>query len=379
MDFLHRTWAEIDLDALVHNFDIIKKEAAGAKLMAVVKADAYGHSARIVAPTLEQHGADAFAVSNIEEAITLRGCGITRPILILGYTPVSMAAQLYLNDISQCVYSPEYARALSDRACADGVKVKIHIKLDTGMSRLGFDCRDEELSGIGEAVAAARLSGFVFEGIFTHFAVSDRTETEEDGFTDGQYRRFAAAVEQFAKAGLRPKYRHCCNSAAFCLDNDKHFDLCRPGIILYGLTPSSALTLKEDFIPVMTVKSVVSMVKKIKKGDTVSYGRTFTAEREMKIATVTAGYADGYPRLLSNKGYVLINGKRANIIGRICMDQLSVDVSDIESVKQGDEVILFGKELPVEELADMCGTINYEIICGISPRVPRITVKGGEK
>lgn len=379
MDFLHRTWAEIDLDALVHNFDIIKKEAAGAKLMAVVKADAYGHSARIVAPLLEQHGADAFAVSNIEEAITLRGCGITRPILILGYTPVSMAAQLYLNDISQCVYSPEYARDLSERACADGVKVKIHIKLDTGMSRIGFDCRDEELSGIEEAIAAARLNGFVFEGVFTHFAVSDRTETEEDGFTDAQYRRFSVAVEQFEKAGLRPKYRHCCNSAAFCLDNDKHFDLCRPGIILYGLTPSSALTLKENFIPVMTVKSVVSMVKKIKKGDTVSYGRTFTADREMKIATVTAGYADGYPRLLSNKGYVLINGKRADIIGRICMDQLSIDVSDIPDVKQGDEVILFGKTLPVEELADMCGTINYEIICGISPRVPRITVKGGAK
>lgn len=374
MDFLHRTWAEIDLDALVHNFDIIKKEATGAKLMAVVKADAYGHSVRIVAPILEQHGADAFAVSNIEEAITLRGCGITRPILILGYTPVSMAAQLYLNDISQCVYSPEYAAALSKRACADGVKVKVHIKLDTGMSRLGFDCRDEKLSGIEEAVTAARLKGFVFEGIFTHFAVSDRTETSEDGFTDKQYSRFCTAAERFEKAGLRPKYRHCCNSAAFCLDSDKHFDMCRPGIILYGLTPSSDLKLKENFVPVMTVKSVVSMVKTIKKGDTVSYGRTFTAEKEMKIATVTAGYADGYPRLLSNKGYVLINGKRANIIGRVCMDQMSVDVSDIEDVKQGDEVILFGKTLPVEELADMCGTINYEIICGISPRVPRITV-----
>lgn len=376
MEFLHRTWAEIDIDALVHNFDIIKKEAAGAKLMAVVKADAYGHSARIVAPILEQHGADAFAVSNIEEAITLRGCGITRPILILGYTPVSMAAQLYLNDISQCVYSPEYAAALSKRACADRVKVKVHIKLDTGMSRLGFDCRDEKLSGIEDAVTAARLKGFVFEGIFTHFAVSDRTETTEDGFTDKQYSRFCAAAERFEKAGLRPKYRHCCNSAAFCLDSDKHFDMCRPGIILYGLTPSSDLKLKEAFIPVMTVKSVVSMVKTIKGGDTVSYGRTFTAEKEMKIATVTAGYADGYPRLLSNKGYVLINGKRANIIGRVCMDQMSVDVSDIDNVKQGDEVILFGKTLPVEELADMCGTINYEIICGISPRVPRITVKG---
>ena len=374
LDFLHRTWAEIDLDALVHNFDIIKKEATGAKLMAVVKADAYGHSARIVAPILEQHGADAFAVSNIEEAITLRGCGITRPILILGYTPVSMAAQLYLNDISQCVYSPEYAAALSKRACADGVKVKVHIKLDTGMSRLGFDCRDEKLSGIEEAVTAARLKGFVFEGIFTHFAVSDRTETSEDGFTDKQYSRFCTAAERFEKAGLRPKYRHCCNSAAFCLDSDKHFDMCRPGIILYGLTPSSDLKLKENFVPVMTVKSVVSMVKTIKKGDTVSYGRTFTAEKEMKIATVTAGYADGYPRLLSNKGYVLINGKRANIIGRVCMDQMSLDVSDIDNVKQGDEVILFGKTLPVEELADMCGTINYEIICGISPRVPRITV-----
>ena len=374
MDFLHRTWAEIDLDALVHNFDIIKKEATGAKLMAVVKADAYGHSVRIVAPILEQHGADAFAVSNIEEAITLRGCGITRPILILGYTPVSMAAQLYLNDISQCVYSPEYAAALSKRACTDGVKVKVHIKLDTGMSRLGFDCRDEKLSGIEEAVTAARLKGFVFEGIFTHFAVSDRTETSEDGFTDKQYSRFCTAAERFERAGLRPKYRHCCNSAAFCLDSDKHFDMCRPGIILYGLTPSSDLKLKENFVPVMTVKSVVSMVKTIKKGDTVSYGRTFTAEKEMKIATVTAGYADGYPRLLSNKGYVLINGKRANIIGRVCMDQMSVDVSDIDNVKQGDEVILFGKTLPVEELADMCGTINYEIICGISPRVPRITV-----
>lgn len=376
MDFLHRTWAEIDLDALVHNFDIIKKEAAGAKLMAVVKADAYGHSARIVAPLLEQHGADAFAVSNIEEAITLRGCGITRPILILGYTPVSMAAQLYLNDISQCVYSPEYAAALSERASSDGVKVKVHIKLDTGMSRLGFDCRDERLVGIDDAIAAARLKGFVFEGIFTHFAVSDRTETSEDGFTDKQYSRFCAAAERFEDAGLKPKYRHCCNSAAFCLDSDKHFDMCRPGIILYGLTPSSDLKLKEAFVPVMTVKSVVSMVKTIKKGDTVSYGRTFTADREMKIATVTAGYADGYPRLLSNKGYVLINGKRANIIGRVCMDQMSVDVSDIEDVKQGDEVILFGKTLPVELLADMCGTINYEIICGISPRVPRITVKG---
>lgn len=375
LDFLHRTWAEIDIDALIHNFEIIKKESGGSKLMAVVKADAYGHSVRNIAPVLEEHGAHAFAVSNIEEAVTLRGCGITRPILILGYTPVSMAAQIYINDITQCVYSPEYAAELSKKAQADNVKIKIHIKLDTGMGRIGFDCRDASLSGIDEAITAARLPGFIFDGIFTHFAVSDRTPTNEDGFTDAQFERFSTAIERFKAAGLKPKYCHCCNSAAFCLDNDKHFDICRPGIILYGLTPASGLKLKEDFIPVMTVKSVVSMVKTVRKGDTVSYGRTFTAEKEMKIATVTAGYADGYPRLLSNKGYVLINGKKANIVGRICMDQMSVDVTSIESVKQGDEVILFGKELPVEELADMCGTINYEIICGISPRVPRIIIK----
>lgn len=377
MNFLHRTWAEIDTDALLHNFNIIKSEADGAKLMAVVKADAYGHSARYIAPLLEENGASAFAVSNIEEAITLRGCGITKPILILGYTPVSMASQLYTNDITQCVFSPEYAKMLSDEAVELGIRIKIHIKLDTGMSRIGFDCRDNSLTGIGEAIAAARLKGFIFDGIFTHFAVSDRNEQEEDGFTDEQYSRFISGIEKFKKAGLKPNYCHCCNSAALCLDGDKHLDMCRPGIILYGLTPSSNLKLKEDFIPVMTVKSVVSMVKEIKAGDTVNYGRTFKADKKMKIATVTAGYADGYPRLLSNKGYVIINGKRARIIGRICMDQMSVDVTDIDGVKQGDEVILFGKELPVEELADLCGTINYEIICGISPRVPRIIIKNG--
>lgn len=375
MEFLHRTWAEIDIDALIHNFRIIKDEAGSARLMAVVKADAYGHSARNIAPVLEENGASAFAVSNIEEAITLRGCGITKPILILGYTPVSMAAQLYLNDITQSVYSPEYAKDLSDKATADGVNVKIHIKLDTGMGRIGFDCRDDSLSGINDAIAAATLPGFKFDGIFTHFAESDRSAANEDGFTDGQYGRFLRGIECFKAAGINPGVCHCCNSAAFCLDKEKHLDFCRPGIILYGLTPSPELNLPEDFIPVMTVKSVVSMVKEIKPGDTVNYGRTFKAEKPMRVATVTAGYADGYPRMLSNKGYVLINGRRAKIIGRICMDQMSVDISDIDGVKQGDEVILFGKELPVEELALICGTINYEIVCGISPRVPRIIIK----
>ncbi len=375
MDFLRRTWAEIDISALKHNFNIIKDSAKGSKIMAVVKANAYGHSVSLTVPVLDSLGADAFAVSNIEEALTLRKQGVNKPILILGYTPVDKAKELAQNDISQCVYCSDYAKALSDMAVKNNVNIKIHIKLDTGMSRLGFDCRTNSLSGITEAITAASLKGFSFEGIFTHYAESDRTPDSEDGFTDKQFSLFKLAVESFEKSGLKPKYIHTCNSAALLADNDKHLDFCRPGIILYGLTPSSSLKLKQDFKPVMTLKSVVSMVKEIEEDTSVSYGRTFKTTKKTRIATVTAGYADGYPRLLSNKTYVLINGQRAKIVGRVCMDQLCVDVTDIKDVKIGDEVILFGKGLPVEELADLCGTINYEIVCGVSPRVPRIAVE----
>lgn len=372
MDFLHRTWAEIDLSALRHNFKILKSKANGCKIMAVVKADGYGHSASAIAPVLEEEGADYFAVSNIDEAIALRNYKIQKPILILGYTPVSRVNDLCEYNISQCVYSLEYAKLLSTSAKNQNAFVKIHIKLDTGMCRLGFDCRSISLCGIKDAIFSAKLPNLTLEGIFTHFAVADRNETQEDGFTSEQYTRFVKAIEQFEKEGLKPELCHCCNSAGFLLDNDKHLSLSRVGISLYGLSPSSELQPQGDFIPVMTVKSVVSMVKEIEKGDTINYGRTFKADKKMRIATVTAGYADGYPRLLSNKGYVLINGKKANIVGRICMDQMCVDVTDMPEVKMGDEVILFGKELSVDILADLIGTINYEIICGISPRVPRI-------
>lgn len=376
MSFLHRTWAEIDLNALVHNFKILKEKSGFAKIMAVVKADAYGHSASAVAPVLQQNGADYFAVSNIEEAITLRNLKIIKPILILGYTPVNMVNDLYEYNLTQCVYSKEYALALSNQAVDKNVRINIHIKLDTGMSRLGFDCRSISLSGLDDAIFCAKLDGFNLDGIFTHFANADCDLQKRDGFTQEQYSRFIKAVENFKKSGLNPNIIHCCNSAALLLDQEKHLSLTRAGIALYGLSPSSDMNINDDLIPVMTVKSVVSMVKEINEGDTVSYGRTFKADKKIKIATVTAGYADGYPRLLSNKGFVIINGKKANIIGRVCMDQMSVDVSDIPDVKMGDEVILFGKDLKVDTLADICGTINYEIICGISPRVPRVIKKG---
>ena len=376
MKFFHRTWAEIDIDALIHNLKTIKNSASGSRIMAVVKANAYGHSAELVAPALEEAGVDFFAVSNISEAIQLREMGILTPILILGYTPVEAVELLKEYNISQCVYDLEYARQLSAKAVENDVKIKIHIKLDTGMSRLGFDCRNEELKGIDEAVSSAKLPNFILEGVFTHFAESDRTPDSEDGFTDLQYTRFKAGVEHLKKQGLTPEICHCCNSAATLRDADMQGDLVRPGIILYGLSPNPDLKLSADLIPVMTLKSVVSMVKTIRAGDTVNYGRTFKAEKDMKIATVTAGYADGYPRLLSNRSYVLINGKKAPVVGRVCMDQMAVNISEIDDVNIGDEVILFGKELSVDCLAEISNTINYEIVCGISPRVPRIKVNG---
>lgn len=372
--FLRRTWAEIDTNALVHNFNIIK-QTAKTHVCAVVKANAYGHDVSIVAPLLQQNGADAFAVSNIEEAIQLREIGITNPILILGYTPCEYIPELAKYDISQCVYSLDYANELSNDAVKYNLKIKIHIKLDTGMSRIGFECRDDNLRGINDAVKTARLDGFELEGVFTHFAVSDRNDREEDGFTDAQYNRFIKAVDTLKSNGLEPKICHCCNSAALCQDPNKHLDMCRAGIVLYGLTPSYSLNLPQDFKPVMSFKSVVSQVKEIRKGDTISYGRTFAAKKDMTVATVSAGYADGYPRLLSNKGYVLINGQRANIVGRVCMDQFCVDITDIPNVCRGDEVLLWGNDLPIEELAEMIGTINYELVCGVSSRVKRIKAK----
>lgn len=373
MNFLHRTWAEISKSAIIHNINEIKAHANGAEIMAVVKADAYGHSAEIVAPILESHSADRFAVSNIEEAFELRKYGIKKPILILGYTPTSLAKKLAENEISQCVYSNSYAKLLSRQAQSDGVNVNIHIKLDTGMSRLGFDLRDDSLSGLTEAVSAAKLPNLSLKGVFTHFAAADSERDPCTEYTKAQYNRFMKGVKELKI--INPLLTvHSNNSAALCSEKYAS-DMARPGIILYGLTPDREFDTGLNLLPVMTVKSVISYVKSIKAGTFVSYGMTYKAERDMKIATVAAGYADGYPRSLSNKGEVIIKGKRAKIIGRVCMDQFMIDVSDIEGVSMGDEVILFGNELSVDEIAAIAGTINYEIVCGIAPRVPRVPVE----
>ena len=369
MNYLRRTWAEIDISALVHNFDVIRS-MTNAKIFSVVKANAYGHSVELIATALDKSGTDYFAVSNIEEAKELRNLGIEKPILILGYTPPEKAEELKEYDLTQTVFSYEFAEKLNKYANKANVFVKTHLKLDTGMGRIGFDFRNNGFDDLEEVKKLRTLNHLTFRGVFTHFAVAD-TDPE---YTKVQYNNFITAVNHLEENGFSIKVKHCCNSAATLKHKDMHLDAVRPGIILYGLTPDTCMDISKDFIPVMSFKSVVSLVKNVKAGQTVSYGRTYTFNRDSKIATVTAGYADGVSRLLSNKGRVLVNGQYANIVGRICMDQFCIDVTDIEDIKEGDVVTLFGKGLPVEEFAKNTDTINYEVVCGITKRVPKIPV-----
>ncbi len=369
MEFLKRTWAEIDTSALLHNFNLIKKQTGNAILMPVVKADAYGHSDKAIVTALINAGADSFAVSNLDEALHLREYGATGPILILGYTPPENAAALADNNITQAAFSFEYAKKLSENA--RDKQLNVHIKLDTGMGRIGFDARNNKLLGLEDIFKLYLIENINVTGIFTHFCVADSTKRKDKLFTKAQLERFNLVIQKIREKGFSTGLTHCANSAGTIHSGEFLYDICRPGIILYGLNPSDSVTLS-GIRPVMTLKSVISMVKPLYKGETVSYGRNFKAKRDMKIATVTAGYADGYPRALSNKGEVIINGKRAKIIGNICMDQFMIDVTDIENVKQGDEVILFGKEITANDIAKICGTIGYEITCGITPRVPRV-------
>ncbi len=377
MDYLKRTWAEIDIEALLHNFSAIKAHT-DSQIAAVVKADAYGHGASVIAPLLEDAGTSMLAVSNIEEAHEIRRSGVHLPILILGYTPADYAQLLADAGFIQTVYSLEYANELSEKAMSLGVEIECHLKLDTGMSRIGFDCRDDSISGLGDMITAANLPGLYFTGAFTHFATADRDGDTHGDFVNAQYERFSTACSLLSKAEIKLTHIHSCNSAGLMLDRDKHGTLVRPGVILYGLMPDSGMENTLKLEAVMDFYSTVSFVKSIKKGDSVSYGRRFIAEHDMRVATVAVGYADGYPRALSNKGYMLINGKKAPLLGNVCMDQVVVDISDIDGVEIGTRALLFGKELPAEEVAAICGTIGYELICGVSRRVPRVYKKNSD-
>ncbi len=382
-EILKRTWAQINLDAVYHNINVIKSTLEpGCLLCATVKADCYGHGYKYMTQEMAASGADWFAVSNLAEALQLRRCGIEKPVLILGYTPPENAPELVYNDISQAVFSYDYAKALSDAVAGDGVKVNAHIKLDTGMSRLGFVYHDsvDDYPVFDEIEAACRLPGIAPEGIFTHFSSADCADGEV--YTRIQYDLFLSAVDRLRQRGVEFRLRHCCNSAAILRFREMDLDMTRAGIILYGLYPSADVPKDLRLLPVMELKTVVSLVKTLTPETPVSYSRTFVTPKEMKVATVPIGYAVGDPRRLSNRMYMLVNGQKAPIVGNICMDQCMLDVTGIEGVKEGTEVTVFGADhgafLSVDEIAERAGLLNYEVICGLSRRVPRIYLRNNE-
>ena len=374
-----RTWAEIDLDALRHNFNLIKKASKNKKVCCVIKANAYGHGAVKLASLYAELGADLFAVASIDEAIELRNNKIDKDILILGYTPPECAKLLSEYKICQCVYSYSYGKALHDASIKEKVKIKVHLKIDTGMGRIGFICIDEKNNGLKNAVRVLQMPNFKIEGIFTHLAIADGGENGKE-FTLAQYEKFLFAKKYLENNGAKFKYSHCSNSAGI-LDFSIFADnTVRAGIILYGIDPSNDVINKQPFIPAMTLKTVVSHVKDVAKGQSISYGRTFIAKQKMRVATISIGYADGFLRgSYIEDRYVLVNGQPAKILGRVCMDQVIIDVTGI-SCHVGNEVVVFGKEngFTPNEVASKLNTIGYELTCMVGHRVPRVYMENGK-
>ena len=361
-----RSWVEIDLRAILRNVDIYSAALPEhMQVMAVVKADAYGHGDRVVAKKLFDHGVRHFAVSNIDEAIHIRNAGVGGQILILGYTPLDRAADLARYDITQALLSEEYAQGLWET----GFQGKCQFALDTGMRRIGLNADDPAAC---ERVIRAYAGKLNLDGLFTHLCVADTPE--EQAFTEKQIALFEDVANRVADLHL--PYCHCMNSAGGLWHRSGVSCFARLGIILYGLKPDYVNTLPAGIEPALSWKTVVSMVKAVKPGDTVGYGRSFAVQRPMTVATVPTGYADGYSRLLSGRGWALINGRKAPIVGRVCMDQMMLDVTDIPDVHMGSEVVLIGKSgeetITADDLAHVYGTIGYEVVCGISKRVDRV-------
>lgn len=373
--YLKRAWAEISLARLKRNAEIIKGlNAPSTCLMAVVKADAYGHGDEQICRCLyDGCGVRYFAVSNLDEAVAVRGFCPDAEILILGYTPPEYAHEIAAHNIIQGVVSTEYAGALTAKSCE---VIRCHIKVDTGMGRIGLK-HDSPEECAREIASLCGMKGLCVEGIYTHFAAADSKASENVEYTDRQEKFILDTYDCLKARGISLEHVHFMNSAAICSRNNSRSTLARAGIIMYGLHPDIGLEIPQGIEPVMELKAVISHVKTVKKGDCISYGRTFTAGGEMRIATVTIGYADGYSRLLSSKGEILVNGRRCRIVGRVCMDQLMIDVSNANA-NAGDIVTLIGRdgedEITADELAAVYGTIGYEVVCGISKRVSRIYI-----
>ena len=378
MNQYYRVYAAIDLDAVCHNISEIKKLVGpDTKIMPVIKADGYGHGAVPVAKALNKIGVDGFAVAIIEEGIALRKQGITKPILILGYTSEYQYASLIQHEIEQTVFSYEMAEAISKFAVTMKKEARIHIKVDTGMNRIGFKPTEES---VGQVQRIQKLPNIKIQGIFTHFACADEEDKTSARYQKELFDQFVSKIEE---KGIEIPVKHVSNSAAIMDLRECRMDMVRSGIITYGLYPSEEVDKSAiDLKPALSLISHVIHVKEVGPGEGVSYGSTFVTDRKTRIATIPVGYADGYPRALSSRGRVIIRGQYAPIIGRICMDQFMVDVTDIEGVSVMDRVSLVGTEgdinISVEEAADLAGSFNYEFVCGIGKRVPRVYFQDGK-
>ena len=378
-----RTWMEINLDMVEHNYNTIRNHVPNnAKICCTIKADAYGHGALRIGKLLDELGGAFFAVSNAEEAIQLRKAGISKPIMVLGYSPMEVTELLAQYNISQCVHSYEYGKALLDDARAKGVKIAIHIKIDTGMGRIGFPFRgfDEE-ERINEIVELCKNEAFIPEGIFTHFPISDSQRNGEE-FTRGQYEKFISAIEELEKRGVTFAVKHCANSAGLVDYPEYSLDMVRAGVLFFGIIPSwemknSNFDLKHTF----AWKTVVSHIKTVRAGESIGYSRTYIAEKSIKVATLPIGYADGFSRSNGNKAFkIYIKGKPCPIVGRVCMDQTMIDVSEVDELSVGDEITVLGNGSPVSiyDYSEMHETIPHEVMCDIGMRVPRVYYRHGK-
>lgn len=374
-----RVYAKIDLDAIASNMERMKQNlSSNAKIMAVIKADGYGHGAVPIAQMLEKTDYIwGFAVATLDEAVVLKSEGIQKPVLVLGCVFPDQYMEMLKYDIRMNVYTEEMAESISQMAAREGMTAYMHIKLDTGMARLGFDTGKESVEAI---CRISQMKNVCMEGIFTHFAKADETDKT---FTHKQISDFLWMTQKLKENNIEFQFEHCANSAAIIDVPDAHFNLVRAGISTYGLYPSEEIQKENvELKPAMALKSHVAFVKEIEAGTPISYGGTFVSEKAMKIATIPVGYADGYPRNLSNVGYVLIRGKKAPIVGRVCMDQFMVDVTHIEGVCFGDKVTLIGRDgneiISVEDLSKLSGRFNYEFICDLGKRIPRVYVRNGK-
>ena len=373
----YRVYAEINLDAIVKNVDnlmALTKENTGA--LAVVKADGYGHGDVAVAKAVAQK-VTGYAVATLDEAVNLRENGVKKPILVLGYVDPYEFDILVSYEITATVFDVETAQLLADAARVQKKQAHCHIKVDTGMRRIGLEPDENGIAIVKQITALKELSA---DGIFTHFAASDETDKTS---AEHQFKLFTDFTGRLEKEGIHFTYRHCANSAAVIDMPQVDLDMVRLGIAMYGMYPSDEVKKeKVELFPALDLKSHITMVKEIPAGEKVSYGGTFTTPRTTKLATVSVGYGDGYPRALSSKGYVLVRGQKAPIVGRVCMDQMMVDVTDIENVTRADIVTLIGKdgdaEITVEEIAALAGTFNYEFVCDLGKRIPRSYYLNGE-